>query len=408
MNHRACILAMGIILPITARGTMGKDYSLAVEPGTEWVQVYATTSGPMMLVARRTDVKLDPPVRGYHKIGRILFKHVPFPWAAEDEKVMSNAFARTRDFAYWSIFPSGLGKHVLVASDMEGTSPLDQPDNPIARLWLLPISFGRRTPVPTTMPATAAKREFWRIRGKSKISYVKLDKKHFYEKVRGVVAVSKGNNAGVCVGLTPRKAIWAKEFTTAPLAWARGGGVLEGSFDSFSAAIVGKKLLVAASRGNGAVDCFWAQSVTSLSKARRQRLVSQKDRNLGPRIRSMALTASAKMCVLGLLVETEQNTTTGEAKTEGQQTYQLETYACPTDGTAWKPGGVIPLVGRVSDLSLLIAGNKLVYAYLSTHAKEGGVSLHVGMLPEEAWKPDAGSSMRPAAIESRNPDTASR
>lgn len=386
MKPTNLVLVSSVAVLIFGSMSIAQEYCQRVESGTDRVQLCSTVSGPRMLVAMRRNVDLDTPIRHHRSVGQIFFRDMPLPWAAEDAKTITQDLAETHDFENWSILPSGLERYVLVASDMEGISPLELPNNPMARLWLVPITFGQETLNFGKIETATAIQKFRKMQAGSKITYVVLDEKSLFTKVESIVAIGNGNDAGVCVGLAPGKAIWAKDFTLAPLAWAKGGGVLEGSYDEVSVAFAGKGLLVVGRSGASTVDCFWAQSATSLSKAKRQRLVSEKNRKPNAQIRGVTLTASGGMCVLGLLMETQQNTVTVEAKEKEHQSYQLEIYACSTDGRAWKTGKTIPLAGRVADLSLLIDGNKLLYAYLSTNDETKGVSLHTGRLSHDAWK----------------------
>jgi hypothetical protein len=351
MRTFLCILiTIAIIIATGLSQTTVKETSVRTETNVERLTLYETTSGPGLIVVNRQESELEAPIRGITKVDHLRLKLADL--GVEEEKMSQTITgAKISSFDHWDLANISKKELLLVGSDIDGISPLEDPNNMMVRLWLVPISLGSLPKASEKVSnfdmiadhlktRNAARRGLSIIRGAMLTSVEEL-------------SVAAGNaETGICVGCT-KGLVWVKEFSLNPLDWQGGGEILNGSFVKIAATASQNKYFIATIDNLGAVKVFSIESAKDLKNAPSDSIVLPATGNEEKKaVKEIVLTSSNKGAILGVLADTGDKD-------------EVYIYRNLVSEKKWQLEKRIALTRKASSLSILVSGKDLVYCYLS-------------------------------------------
>ncbi len=323
----------------------------------------ATPTGPAFLVATRTPVPLPRPVQGQRTVSQLSLR------LSKSASGRSWAFAPPLEFTHWAALAPRGKKTLLVGTDIQGSGPFERPDNPMPRLWLVPVAFGAAAPraEPTLDEVRQAHR---RCRAAAKSAPLLLAGRYLGS-IGHVSVAQRPTGGAVCVGTTPAKGLWAKGFRVRPPQWERDGGFLRGQFSAVSAAFLGDTLAIAAVDTDGKASLLVAPSALELAKATNQPINISAHSPKHTAAKEICLFVDRREAVLGIIPRTPV----------GQEVALLYRLLGPARAPAF--AAQLRLPRAASSLSLLMHGKRLYYACIAKDDR-GRKTLHLNSIP---WPP---------------------
>ena len=352
---------------LSLQTALADERQLPLEPGTDRLILRQSPGGVELLTSRRIITTLTQPIRSINVFLQLAIERYAVSFGPTDVRISDHTSLRTKWFYHWTLIEPTTGNPLLVSSDMEGTDTLEQPNNPMARLWLLPVAFHPPAPVPATVNTDEARAEHKRIVAQGTVSYVRLNPQHddymSYTRVDGLATVLAGDHAWTCVGLTAEKALWTKVFTVNPSAWQQESSVIEGPFTQFAVTPLTTGMLVVAGDRTGAVEAFRAPTAGSLANATRSTIIPGTRWAHGEYLRKIMVATRGDNAVLGLVVE--RLTREPGTYSPASRVSELRFWSYRAATTEWEPlTNIVPLTGPVVDMAMIMHEGVLKYAYI--------------------------------------------
>jgi hypothetical protein len=338
--------------------TAAEETAVQTEPNVERVTFYETTSGPGLLIASRQESKLEPSIRRLTTVEHLQLKLADLG-VEKGDITQSLTGAETNGFEHWDLANISKKELLLVGSDIEGMSPFEDPNNPMVRLWLVPVSLGPLPKAPKKVSNSDMINAHLKTRRTASILRLILDE--VIPSVEGLSIAVGHAGTGFCVGRTKGKGIWIKEFSLNPLAWREGGEVLvEGSFVNLAATMSKDTLVIAAIDNFGAVKVFSKEFIVKDLKnvTPSERIILPATGNEEKKVvKEIVLTSSNKGAILGVL-------------TDAGDKDEVYIYRNLANEKGWQLEKRIVLTRKASSLSILASEKDLIYCYISrSHEK---------------------------------------
>lgn len=367
MRKHFCLLVITVASATTGFSQSEVDeQAIRLEPSVECVSIHQVALRPSFVRVSRFETKLEASARGIDSIQRLRFEIVPMNVGeAMNGNIISGA--DVYGFTHGHVIRISETNIFLVASDMEGVSPFERPNNLMVRLWLVPASlrtFSKESPVASMTQIKTAYFEDRQVASGSRLFFGG----DMFSSIEQLSVAMYHADSGVCVGRTEGEGVWAKEFSLKPLGWRKDGGVLKGSFAKHAVAVLNGKLFIAAVDNSGELTVFSAESADSLAEAQSEKII------LSSRIgemKSIALTSSGDGVFLGVLADAGDKD-------------EIFIYRYSASEKKWEMLIEFVLERKGTNLSMLSSGNGIHYSYICRSDKDA--ELFHGNIPWSAVK----------------------
>jgi hypothetical protein len=367
MKTHFCLLVFAMASAATGFSQSGVDEpAIRLEPSVERVSIHQVALRPSFVRVSRFETKLEESARGVESIQRLRFEIVPMNVG---EAVSGNTVsgAEVYGFTHGHVISISETNIFLVASDMEGASPFEHPDNLMVRLWLVPASLRSLSKESPVVSMDQVKTAYFEDRKTASVSRLFFGGDLFSSIEQLSVAMCHADS-GICVGRTEGSGIWAKEFSLKPLGWRKDGGVLKGHFTKHAVAMFNGKLFIAAVGKSGELTVYSTESAGSLAKAQSAKII------LPPRIgalKCIALTSSGNGVFLGVL-------------TDAGDKDEVLIYRYSASEMKWDMLIGFALGRKGTNLSMLSSEDGILYSYICISGENA--ELFHGNIPWSAVK----------------------
>lgn len=369
MKKTSCFLLLGVLCCVFGplRTVCAVEGRFPVQPGTDRLLFQQTAGELYLLTSRPISIALTTSIPRTNAFPQTVIDRYVIRSDEKQIQTDNHEALRTRWSTCWALAYPDQGEPALVATDIEGSNPLEPPNNPLARLWLLPATFDTPTPLPITMTPAAAMEEHAQFTKQGVSSRARVNGKFSFAKIDDLAVVPAGDAAWSCIGLSAgneEAGVWVKPFTLLPMAWQRDGSVIKGPFVQMAAAPWKDGLLLATVDAASAVDIFQTPTRSSLDKAQRVNVVpSTTQWKHGEYLRKVLLATHGTFATLGLVVERVQPTKGVSGPTAVKR--ELRFYSYNFQDAKWEYALItVPLPGPIVDIALARDRTSFTYAYI--------------------------------------------
>jgi len=370
-----------IIATVIYSDSNNKENIFKIRSNAERVFLIKKTEELNFIIANRISTAIKPPLQYLESIRGIQFHY--YNKVSDNNKLQNSLISPVvYGFMHWDIVKSSERECFLVASDAEGMSPFERPNNFINRLWIIPVPLQEKLDIQGSKNNSQIKEEYLKIRGMGIMTRLEIDRV-IISYIDDISIVIGEDGKGVCVGCSENIGIWAKEISFKPLRWGEDKGILKGSFSKVTALFGKEGLIIGAIDEGGIVKIYSVEPKKRVNQAHNQIVLASADLEENRMIKDIVLISSDKQPIFIALIGTDSND-------------ELWLYRnVPTAKNKWQLKGKYNLSGKVSllndelwpyekvtgekykwqerkrnksSLSIQYSNKKLIYAYITKSA----------------------------------------
>lgn len=276
----------------------------------------------------------------------------------------------------------------IIGYDVEGTNPLEPPNNPMGRLTVAVCDFSKEEPGTQETTADVAREAFRSKYAKAgQRTYIR-GKGILFESARNIDATTWNGGSGMCLGITNKEGVWAKAFSPSDLKWDKELGFVKGEYVDVAVVSVKSAIGILTADRTGRIGYRSIKSATGLADSKDDTVAKAASWKDGEHPVRVAVSADGEDVIAGIVLE-KQGEAAKNTAGKTQAVKRLVIYRGRQG--VWQSIGSYALEPSIDRISLLAWNKMVLCAYSCAKGGEacGIVRILTPPLPTSLQAPSA-------------------
>lgn len=254
----------------------------------------------------------------------------------------------------------------VIAYDVEGTNPLEPPNNPMGRLTIAVSHLSKKEPESKESTDGIARRTFRSKYAKAgQRTYIR-GKGIMFESAKNIDSAMWNRNSGLCVGITNKRGLWAKAFNASALKWDKKLGFVKGEYVDVAVVATKDTIGILTADRTGRIGYRSIKSAADFADSKDEMVAKTGNWKNGEHPVRVAVSADSENIIAAVVLEKGARATQNTAGKK-EAVKQLVIYRGRKGG--WQHMGRYMLEPSSGRVSLLQWGNMVLCAY--SYTKDG-------------------------------------